>query len=83
MSTYRSGSSLGLTNTSENVDAFDLTAGGYAIVSTTGAYTATGNSGEGTDAFACKAGTPCSRFFTGAAHSLARLADIETGTLLP
>jgi len=82
LSTFRSGSSLGLTGSSENVDAFDLTAGGFSIVSTTGTYTATGNTGEGTDAFACKSGT-CSRFFTGAAHSLLRLADIETGTLLP
>ena len=53
LSTHPSGSSLGLTNTSENVDAF-----------------------------ACQSGT-CKRFFTGAAHSLLRLADIETGTLLP
>ena len=82
VSRYRSGSSLGLTSFSENVDAFDLTAGGNDILSTTGSYTVTGNTGQGTDAFACNAGT-CSRFFTGAAHSLARLADIETGTLLP
>ncbi len=82
VSTYRSGSTLGLTSSSENVDAFDLTAGGSDILSTTGSYTATGDTGQGTNAFACNAGT-CSRFFTGASHSLARLADIETGTLLP
>jgi uncharacterized repeat protein (TIGR01451 family) len=82
LSTYRSGSALGLTSSAENIDAFDLTVGGNDILSTTGAYTAIGDSGQGTDAFACKSGT-CSRFFTGAAHSLLRLGDIETGTLLP
>ena len=82
LSTHRSGTSLGLTSSTENVDGFDLTAGGNDILSTTGSYTATGDTGIGNDAFSCKAGT-CSRFFTGTPHSLIRLADIETGTLLP
>ena len=82
LSTHRSGSSLGLTSSTENIDAFDLTADGTDILSTTGSYSVTGDIGQGTDAFACKAGT-CSRNFTGTAHSLLRLADIETGTLLP
>ena len=72
-----------MTNTSENVDAFDLTAGGYAIVSTTGDYDRNRQRRRGNRRLACKAGTPCSRFFTGTDHSLLRLADIETGTLLP
>jgi hypothetical protein len=82
LSTHRSGTTVGLEGSAENVDAFDLTADGADILSTTGAYTSTGDSGQGTDAFSCKAWT-CSRFFTGAGHSLLRLADIETGTLLP
>jgi uncharacterized repeat protein (TIGR01451 family) len=82
LSTYRFGSSLGLTTSTENVDAFDLTAEGDDLVSTTGNYDVNGSAGYGTDALTCRAGA-CSRFFTGSAHSLLRLADIETGTLLP
>ena len=82
LSTYRTGVVPGTDHLTENVDAFDLTADGEDLISTTGNYNVPGSAGQGTDALTCKAGT-CSRFFTGTNHSLLRLADIETGTLLP
>ena len=72
----------GADHITEDIDAFDLTANGEDLISTTDNYDVPGSAGYGTDALTCKAGT-CSRFFVGTNHYLLRLADIETGTLLP
>jgi hypothetical protein len=74
------GSALGLEQSSENVDALALDAGGLHYLSTTGHYALQDISGERGDVFTCP---DCASFFAGADHGLGgnNVTAVEVGPL--